>query len=117
MNTAELEPIEKVNTIDTQSESLKAVGMKGMAKSLNEVFEVVRIGMERGASDMSLTEIRDLYEHLHEKRIDLNRVSARVSNLIAAQRLERKSDTRPCLVSKRFVHPVFIPLKQARLFA
>ncbi len=106
-----------VDTIDTQSESLKAVGVKGMAKSLNEVFEVIRIGIERGASDMSLTEIRDLYEHLHEKRIDLNRVSARVSNLIAAQRLERRSDTRPCLISKRNVHPVFIPLKQARLCA
>lgn len=106
-----------VSTIDTQSESLAAVGMKGMAKSLNEVYEVVRIGLERGANDMSLTEIRDLYEHLHERRIDLNRVSARVSGLIDAQRLERRDEKRPCLISGRNIHPVFIPLKQARLCA
>jgi hypothetical protein len=106
-----------VDTIDTQSASLKAVGVKGMAKSLNEIYEVVRVGIQRGAQDMSLTEIRDLYEHIHDKRIDLNRVSARVSNLIAAQRLERRLDTRQCSVSKRLVHPVFIPLKQVRLCA
>ncbi len=106
-----------VDTIDTQSASLKAVGLKAMAKSLNEIYEVVRIAQERGAQDMSLTEIRDLYEVVYGKRIDLNRVSARVSNLIAAERLVRTPDTRACSVSKRLVHPVFIPLKQARLCA
>jgi hypothetical protein len=106
-----------VNTIDTQSASLQAVGLKAMAKSLNEVYEVVRIAHERGAKDVSLTEIRDLYEHLYERRIDLNRVSARVSNLIAAERLHRTLDTRVCSVSKRNVHPVFIPLKQVRICA
>jgi hypothetical protein len=107
----------QVSTIDTQSASLQAVGLRAMSRSLADVFEVVRVGMESGAQDMSLTEIRDLYEHIHCKRIDLNRVSARVSNLITAERLERSLDTRPCSVSKRLVHPVFIPLKQARLCA
>ena len=78
-----------VSTLDTQSASLQQLGLRGLSRSLSEVFDVVHLGIVRGAYDMSLTEIRDLYEQLHGRRIDLNRISARVSDLITAQRLAR----------------------------
>lgn len=109
--------VERAGTLDTSSAALAAVGTKKLARSLQEIYDVVEVGMRRGAADMSLTEIRDLYESIHGKRIDLNRVSARVSNLVSAKRLERKSDTRPCAVSRQPIHPVFIPPTQPRLFA
>lgn len=106
-----------VNTLDTSAASFKALGFKKMAKQAQAIFDVVLACQRRGARDLSLTEIRDAYELTHGKRIDLNRVSARVSELVAAQRLTRRVDTRPCAVSTKQVHPVFVPEKQARLCA
>lgn len=104
-------------TLDTSSDSLRAVGLKAMARQQREIFDVVLRCQRNGQPDMSLTEIRDTYERLHGRRIDLNRVSARVTDLVAATRLQRRLDTRACSVSGRHVHPVFVPLEQARLFA
>lgn len=106
-----------VNTIDTQSESLKSIGFKRIGQQMQDVLEVIRIGHESGAVNLSLTEIRDLYESTYLRRIDLNRVSARVFDLLKAERLVRSTDTRVCSVSGKNVHPVYMPLKQARLVA
>lgn len=106
-----------MSTLETSAESLHAVGYRKMAAQQREIFDVVLGCQKNGMQDMSLTEIRDTYERLHSKRIDLNRVSSRVSDLVAAQRLERRSEARPCSISQRNVHPVFVPAKQVRLFA
>ena len=106
-----------MTSIDTSAQALAAFGLKKMAKQQHEIFDVVLRAQRNGADDMSLTEIRDAYERLHGRRIDLNRVSARVSNLVAAGRLVRRADTRPCTVTQRQIHPVLVPESQARLFA
>lgn len=105
-----------VNTLDTSSAAFEALGFKRMARQQQAIFDVVLACQRAGARDMSLTEIRDAYERMHGGRIDLNRVSARVSNLVAAQRLARRVDTRLCSVTDRAVHPVYVPEKQARLY-
>ncbi|MEN9887045.1 MAG: hypothetical protein RL758_1623 [Pseudomonadota bacterium] len=107
----------QVNTLDTSAEAFKAVGLKNLAKQQQDILDVVLAAQRNGAQDMSLTEIRDAYERLHGKRIDLNRVSARVSNLVAGGRLVRKEQTRPCSISQRNIHPVCAPERQARLCA
>lgn len=107
----------RVATLDTSSASLAQVGLRKMAKQQQEIHDVVLSAQRNGAHDMSLTEIRDLYERIHGKRIDLNRVSARVTDLVAARRLERRQDTRACSVTGRPIHPVHIPPSQERLFA
>lgn len=108
-------PVGAVSTVDTSSAGLAALGLKRMARQQQAIFDVVLACQRGGARDVSLTEIRDAYERKHGQRIDLNRVSARVSNLVAAKRLERRADTRACTVSERQVHPVYVPEKQARL--
>lgn len=107
----------RVDTRDTSSAALAQVGLRKMAKQQQEIFDVILGAQRNGSDDLSLTEIRDLYERVHGKRIDLNRVSARVSDLIGARRIERKQDTRPCSVTGRPIHPVFVPPTQPRLFA
>jgi hypothetical protein len=107
----------RVDTRDTSNAALAAVGLRKMAKQQQEIYDVILGAQRNGASDLSLTEIRDLYERVHGKRIDLNRVSARVSDLVAAKRIERKQDTRPCSVTSRPIHPVHVPPTQPRLFA
>jgi hypothetical protein len=106
-----------VFTKDTSAQALEQIGWRKMAAQQREVFDIVLACQRNGQQDMSLTEIRDTYERVHGKRIDLNRVSARVSDLIAAKRLQRKEDTRACSVSGKNIHPVFVPPHQARLFA
>lgn len=109
---------ERVNTLDTSSAALRAVGVRAMSRSLQEVYDVIALGMRRGRVDMSLQEIQELYESTNPgKRMDLNRVSARVADLVAAKRVVRKADTRPCSRSGKPIHPVFIPPSQPRLFA
>lgn len=102
--------------MDTSAQALQVLGYANMAKQQKEIFDIVLGCQRNGAADMSLTEIRDTYERLHGRRIDLNRVSARVSNLVAGHRLARRVEARPCSVTQRAVHPVYVPVEQARLF-
>ena len=117
MTDAVMTAPERVSTLDTQSDSLRAIGLKRLARSQQEILDVVLSSCEPLMGDMSLVEIQDAYERINGRRIDVGRVSARVSNLIAAGRLDRREATRPCSKTGRPVHPVFPPQKQARLLA
>jgi hypothetical protein len=101
--------MEQVSTLDTQSDSYRAISPKKLAKQQQQILDVV-IG---GHGDMSLVEIQRAYEATYDLRIDVARVSARVSNLIAGGQLHRKVDPRPCSITRRMVHPVFPAQKQA----
>ena len=109
--------MDAVSTLDTQSDSLRSVGLKKLARQQQEILDVVVACCESLTGDMSLVEIQDAYERIHERRIDVSRVSARVSNMVAGGRLLRRTETRPCSITGRMVHPVFPPQKQARLVA
>lgn len=101
----------QVSTLDTQSDSFRAISPKKLAKQQQQILDVV-IGF---GGDMSLVEIQRAYESTYDVRIDVARVSARVSNLIAGGQLHRKVDPRPCSITRRMVHPVFPAQKQAAL--
>ena len=106
-----------MSTLDTSAEALRSVGMREMAAKQREIFDIVLGCQRNGQPDMSLTEIRDTFERIHGRRIDLNRVSSRVSELVTAQRLVRTCDMRACSITGRQVHPVSVPVQQARLCA
>ncbi len=106
-----------MSTLDTSAESFRALGLRAMAAKQLEIYNIVKGCQIGGQADMSLTEIRDTFERLHGVRIDLNRVSSRVSELVAARRLVRTEEPRACTVSGRMVHPVLVPATQARFFA
>lgn len=105
-----------VNTRDTSRAALDAFGLKKTQRQQRELLEVVDRAQRQGAQDMSLTELRDAYEQHFGRRIDVSRVSARVSEMVAAKVLARRELTRPCAVTGKPVHPFFIPPKQTRLF-
>lgn len=106
-----------VSTVDTSAEALQALGLRKRQKQLQAVYDVVLACQRSGVQDMSLTEIRNEFERRNNTRIDLNRVSARVYDLCNMHWLQRREDTRPCSVTGRNVHAVFVPVKQARLCA
>ena len=97
--------------VSLQTSPLLAAGMFGMI-----VVATGTLGANLhkvGEGDMSLTEIQRAYERTYNTRIDVGRVSARVSNMIAGGQLHRRAEPRPCMVTGRMVHPVFPAQKQA----
>lgn len=104
-----------MSTLDTSATARRAITGREMAQKQREIYDIV-VGCQRnGQPDMSLTEIRDTFERLHGRRIDLNRVSSRVSELVSAGRLVRATGTRPCSITSRSVEPVSVPPQQGRL--
>lgn len=105
----------RVSSIDTQSDSFRAIGAKKLAKQQQDILDVVLRHCAPMVGDMSLVEIQRAYEATYGTRIDVGRVSARVSNMIAGGQLHRRTETRACIYTGRQVHPVFPAQKQADL--
>jgi hypothetical protein len=101
--------------VDTSAQALDAMGLKVRQKAMQDVYRVVVLLMRNGAADASLSEIQRAYEQGYSKRIDLNRVSARVYDLKQSGWLIARQDTRPCRITGRMVHPVFAVARQAGL--
>lgn len=106
---------QRVDTRDTSRAALDALSPKKLAAKTAEIMEVVKRLHQTGEHDASLSEIQRAFEHWNERRIDLNRVSARVYDLVQAQQLERIKETRPCKVTGRLIHAVRVIPKQSRL--
>lgn len=103
--------------MDTSAQALAQLGLLKLARQQREILDVVQGCQRNGAYDLTGLEICQTYERIYSKRIDPGRVSARVANLVAANLLQRRQDTRACSVSGRNVHPVYAPAEQARLCA
>ncbi len=104
-----------MSTLDTSATARRAITNREMAHKQREIYEIVLGCQRNGQPDMSLTEIRDTFERIHSRRIDLNRVSSRVSELVNAGRLVRATGMRSCSITGRSVEPVSVPPVQARL--
>jgi hypothetical protein len=103
---------------DTQissSESFKQLSPKKLAAKMAEILDVVSMCHRAGLPDLSLSEIQQAYERHHQRRIDLNRVSARVYDLVRAERLVRLTETRACRVTGRNVLPVYVKPLQSTI--
>lgn len=104
---------ERVSSLDTQSDSFRSIGAKKLARQQQDILNVVIGGCAPMVGDMSLVEIQVAFERAYGLRIDVGRVSARVSNMIAGGQLHRCADPRPCTITGRMVHPVFPAQRQA----
>jgi hypothetical protein len=103
-----------MTTLHTSAESLRAISNKGMAAKQKEVFDIVLILQKRGQADVSGKEIAKFAWDEYGRHLD--QVSARVCELLAAKRLIRSEVSRLCTVSKKSVHPLFVPATQDRMF-
>ena len=107
-----------MGTRNTSAQALADVGLKGQKFQADAVLDICIAAQRNGAQDLSLREIARRWELLHGRQIDVGTVSARVSNLIAANRLVRLPGAmRACTISGKTVHPVSVPMKQERLCA
>lgn len=116
-----------LNVSDTQAPAqagnasgaaLAEMSPRKLARQAQEIYDVILAAQRRRQGvDFTLTEVRDLYESQHGRRIDVSRVSARVSELIAAGRLVRVAEQRRCSVTGAPGRPVSVPAQQAGLWS
>lgn len=105
-----------MNIAETSRESLAGLSLPGQKTQADDVFLVVQLACRAGVKDLSLREIKQAYMRRFERDIDVSTVSARVNNLVTAQRLMRSTQSRPCSLSGKSVLPVSVPAKQAPMF-
>lgn len=101
-----------------QETSLAAYHGLGEQKTTQEdrIFDVIEAHCKRTGHDASLNEIKRLYRATHGKDIELSTTSARVNALVSSGRIQRLESTRQCAITKKNIHPVRLPVKQAELF-
>ena len=105
------------NNHDTSAQALAGIGLINLSGELKKIHDIVIAAARHGIPDMSGREIQAQYERIHGKRIDSGTVSARISGLLAANRLERCRIARPCHVTGKDIHPVRVVAQQQRLAA
>ena len=111
------EVIEEAVPLSTSAEALSQLKPRELARQQRELLECVVAAMRHGAQDLTRTELRDFYERTYGRRIDSNRVSARVIELLRAGRLHVRAQARTCSVTKRQVEALYVTPEQQRMFA
>lgn len=101
----------------TSAQALQSISVRQLKNKQDRVFDICLAAQRHGIGDLSGKEIQQQYELVHGERIDASSISARVNALVTAKRLERVRMTRPCCVTGRDIHPVRVPMMQARLVA
>lgn len=102
-------------TKDAQFAALQSIGLLGMKTRADDVLLVIATACKAGVEDLTGREIQALYERRYGRRIESGTISARVSELLLAQRILRRPQTRICTVTREVAAPVYVVMKQTRM--
>jgi hypothetical protein len=114
MNTADISRAVD-QSVNTSAQSLAAIRLPDIKQLQDKIHDICVAAQRNGFDDLSGKEIQARFELLYGRRIEASTVSSRVNNLVTSGRLERVQQVRPCAITGRDIHPVRVPLKQARL--
>ena len=105
------------NVSKTSREALASVCKEGKNTQGDDVLSVISNAHVAGRKDLSLREIKHLYQDRFSRDIDVSTVAARVNALVKTEHLVRAAVSRPCSLSGKSVMPVRVAPVQARLTA
>ena len=108
-------PFNPLPNKDAQMAALQAIGLLGMKTRADDIYLVIATACKAGVEDLTGREIQALYERRYGRRIESGTISARVSELLAAQRILRRPQTRICTVTRKVAAPVYVVMKQTRM--
>lgn len=113
-------PVETIDanplpTKDAQFSALQNMGLLGLKTRADDVLLVIATACRAGVDDLTGREIQALYEQRYGRRIESGTISARVSELLTAQRILRRPQTRICTVTREVAAPVYVMMKQVRM--
>ena len=103
------------NVATTSRQALARLSQPGKNTQGDDVFEVISKACAAGRKDLSLREIKHLYQDRYSRDIDVSTVSARVNALVKAKRLVHAAESRLCAWSARSVLPVSLAPTQPDL--
>lgn len=95
--------------------ALEQMGLIGLKTVADDVYLVIAAACRTGAIDLTRREVQALFEQRFERRIDASSISARVNELVAAERVLERKDNRACTVTGNMVGAVYVVAKQTRL--
>ena len=95
--------------------ALGQLGLVGLKTSADDVYLVIAAACKAGAADLTRRELQALFEKRFERRMDASSISARVNELVTAQRVFERKDNRVCGVTGNMVGAVYVVMKQTRL--
>lgn len=102
------------NVSKTSRDALAAISGEKNTQG-DKVFAVISKACATGRKDLSLREIKHLYQETFSRDIDVSTVAARVNALVKAERLAHAPAPRACSLSGRSVLPVRVAPVQAAL--
>lgn len=95
--------------------ALGQMGLLGLKTSADDVYLVIAAACRSGVADLTRRELQALFEKRFERRMDASSISARVNELVTAQRVFERPDNRVCTVTGNMVGVVYVVMKQVRL--
>ena len=95
--------------------ALGQMGLLGLKTSADNVYLVIAAACRAGVQDLTRRELQALYEERFECRMDASSISARVNELVTAQRVLERKDNRVCMITGNMVGAVYVVMKQERM--
>jgi hypothetical protein len=102
--------------VNTSAVAFEALGNVGRQSMHTKILDICIGAQKHGVKDLTASEIVDRYHTLHGKRVKDGSMAGRISELVAASKLE-KLPARICTSSGALARPVCVPMAQARLVA
>ncbi len=102
--------------VNTSAVAFEALGNKGRQSMHTKIIDICIGAQKHGIPDLTASEIADRYLIAHGKTVKDGSMAGRISELVAASRLER-CEARICTSSTSLARPVRVPMTQARLVA
>lgn len=103
------------STKQASFEALANMGLLGLKKGADDVYLVIALACRAGVTDLTRREVRELAEKRFERRIDDSWISARVNELVTAQRVLERPVNRTCTVTGNSVGALYVVMKQTRM--
>lgn len=100
-------------TASTSRQALRQISPPQRKTLSDQIVDVVAQAQRRGERDMSMREIQRALNAAHGRWVDVSTISARANELVAAKRLQRTTQPRPCTVSHAQVQALSVPMHQA----
>lgn len=111
------------NPRDTSAQSHHSISLGRKKQMQDDILAICTTHQRHGALDMSAQEIRRVLERQYQAergastRVDMSSMTAPIARLVDASRLQRLAHKRACSITGKNIHPLRVPMTQARLVA
>lgn len=114
---------EAFNPRDSSAQAYSQISLGRKKQMQDDILAICTNHQRNGALDMSAQEIRRVLELQYQAergqstRVDMSSMTSPIARLVDANRLQRLAHKRVCSITGQNIHPLRVPMTQARLAA